>query len=241
MDQATLVDRDIDEGRRVVQTLDQAGFPVVAALWGFFPEAGDWRLLIASPKVNELGPRGAYAAIQQALLKAQVSLPLYRVSAVAPEEPLVTELRIFAGTDPAPFLGGTYLRRAVIGDTYVEGAYVYRAARIIGVSGTIDLWAVVSDRSHKAWTARRCKVTAEDGFIKKIEVQGFDWPQSHAKHGVNAHLSVLANPEKRGSETFGDVQRWNILAGRLRSIETVAKGARIEGYLENSAPSAAPA
>jgi hypothetical protein len=240
MDQAALVDRDMAEGRRVVQALDRAAFPVVAALWVFVPEENDWRLLIASPDVTKLGPRGAYEAIQQALLQATIDLPLYRISAVPPEDPLVTELRIFAGTDAAPFLGGTTLRGTAVGDVYVEGAYVYRAERIVGTSGTVDLWAASPDRPHKVWTARRCKVVVEDGFIKRIEVERGDGPQRHARNGVNAHLAVLTNVEKRGDQTIGDVQRWTILAGRLRSIETVAKGVRIEGYSETASPSAAP-
>jgi hypothetical protein len=238
MDKAALVDRDIDDGRRLVQALDQADFPVVAALWYFYPEE-EWRLLIASPKVGELGPRGAYAVIQQVLIKSGVPLPLYRVAAVNPDEPLITELRIFVGTDAAPHIGSIYLQSEVIGEMYVEGAYVYRAERIIGHSGTKELWSVTRNRSRDVWVARRCRLTFENGFFKKIEVEGGEWPQSSSKNGINARVRILANPEKRGGETFGDVERWTILAGRLRNIETVARGVRIEGFLETPASPAA--
>jgi hypothetical protein len=87
---------------------------------------------------------------------------------------------------------------------------------------------VTFDKSRKVWTARPCKVITEDGFIKKIEVKGYDWPQTHARHGVNAHLAVLTHAEKRDGETYGDAQRWTILAGRLRGVETVARGVRID-------------
>jgi hypothetical protein len=241
MDKVPLVDRDIDAGRRLVQALDQAGFPVVAALWNYIPEADDWRLVIASPRVTELGERAAYSAIQEASYTAQVNLPLFNVSALAPEEPPVEAFRIGAGTDPAPFLGGTSYRRTVVGDTYVEGAYVYRAEHLIAPNGTVELWVAVRDRSRKVWTAHRCKVTAEDGIVKKVEVEGCHWPQRHVKGGVSARLTVLTNPEKRGDKTVGDVRRWHIVAGRLQSIETVARGVRIEGYAENVCPSVAPA
>jgi hypothetical protein len=234
-----LVDRDIDEGRRLIQALDQAGFPLVAALWRFLALEGVWRRLIASPKVREAGPRAAYAAIQDVLRQSPIGLPLHRISAVGPDEPMVTELRIFAGTDPAPFIGSTYLQKAVIGDTYVEGAYIYRAQRILGQSGTFELWSVAPDSTGKAWVARRCKVTVEDGFFKKIEVEGLNWPQTHARAGVNAHLGVLTNVEERAGEAFGDIQRWTILGGRLRSVDTVARGVRVEGL--SAAPSSAGA
>lgn len=239
MDTESLVDREIDQGRRLVQALDQKGFPVVAALWSFLPEEGGWRLLIASPKVNEVGPRAAYAAIQDALLESHIDLPLYRISAVTPTEALVGELRIFAGTDPAPFLGSTYLQKAVIGDAYVEGAYVYRAERIIGTNGTFAFWSVAFNRPRKVWTAQRCKVTVEGGFFKKIDVEGTDWPQSHRGAGIDAYLEVLANPQVQDGEILGDVERWTIRAGRLRSVETVARGARVEGFVGSTPSSAA--
>jgi hypothetical protein len=235
MDQEALVDRDIEEGHRLVEALDRAHFPVVAALWSYLPEEGDWRLVIASPKVSESGPLAAYADIQNLLSGSHIGLPLHRISVVEPDDPLITELRVFAGTDPAPFIGSIPLHRAVIGGTYIEGAHLYRAERVIGQSETRELWGVAPDKAQKVWTARRCKVTVEDGYFKKIEAEGFDWPQTHAKAGVNAYLLVLTNPRERHGKTFGDVQRWTILAGRLRGIETVARGVRIEGY------SAAPA
>src|SRR5262249_5677567 len=208
----------------------RAGFPVVVALWRFFPEEAEWRLLIASPKVNELGPLGAYKAIQEVLIERQIEIPLRRISAVGPDEPLVTQRRIFARTDPAPFIGGTFFQKVVIGEMYIEGAYVYRAERIIGKSGTFELWLAAPDKARKVWTARRAKVTIEDGFFKKLEVEGFDWPQTHAKSGLNAHLGVVTNAEERGGQTFGDVEKWTVLGGRLRSVETVARGVALQGY-----------
>jgi hypothetical protein len=231
MDQKALVERDIDAGRRLVQALDQSGFAAVAALWNYLPEEAAWRLVIASPKVSELGPREAYAIIQDALRKGHIDLSLARISAVSPdEEPLVTELRIFAGTDPAPFLGGTYFLKAVIGHLYVEGAYVYRAERIFAKSGTFDLWCVARDKPRKVWIARPCKVTFEEGFLKTVEGEGVTVPQSHSRGGINAHLDVLANPEERHGRTVGDVQRLTIRGGRLRAIDTIARGVPIEGY-----------
>jgi hypothetical protein len=225
-----LVERDIECGRRLIEALDQVGFPVAAALWRFLPDEEEWRLLIASLRVNELGPLAAYTTIQDMLFKQRIDLPLHRISVVSPEEPLVAELRIFAGTDPKPFIGGTYLQKLVVGEIYIEGAYVYRAERIIGQSGTIELWLANPDKSRKVWIARLAKAAIEDGFFKKLEVEGGDWPHTHAKNGINAHLGVVSNVEEREGQAFGNVDKWTILGGRLRSVETVAKGVRLKGY-----------
>jgi hypothetical protein len=235
MDKTVLVDQDIEGGRRLVQALDEERFPVVASLWLFIPEESAWRLLIASPRVGELGPRATYAIIQGILVKKRLDLPLYRISVVTPGDPLVGELRVFAGTDPAPFVGRTSLQNTVVGDLYVEGAYIYRAERIIGKTGSFDRWSVSPDKDRKVWVARRCKVTVDDGCFKNIEVQDGTWPQTHAKNGINASLGVLINPEQRDGQTFGDVQRWTILGGRLRSVETVARGVPVDGYTETPA------
>jgi hypothetical protein len=239
MDKATLVDRDIEAGRHLIQALDQAGFPVVAAFWNVFSEENTWRLVIASPKVGELGPKEAYAVIQDVLFKSQIDLPLYRISAMNPDEPLVAAIRLFMTTPAAPFIGGVQVQDTSIGDMFIEGAYIYRAASIIGMTGVFDLWAVRPEKSRKLWIARLCKVTVVEGFFKKIEVQGFNWPQTNTTNGISTHLNVLANPAKRDGETFSDVQRWTIIAGRLRSTETIARGVRIEGFVEN--PSSAGA
>jgi len=55
-------------------------------------------------------------------------------------------------------------------------------------------------------------------------------PQTPGRGGINAHLDVLINPEERRGQTIGDVQRFTIRGGRLRSAETIARGVRVEGY-----------
>lgn len=230
MAQEVLVERDVEGGRQLIQALDRAGFPVVAALWKFLPDEGEWRLLIASPRVQQLGPLEVYRVIQEELIKHHIDIPLHRVSAVDLHEPLVSELRIYAGTDPAPSIGGTYLQKVVIGDLYLEGAYVYRAERIIGYSGSFEIWLASLDRGRKVWIARRARVTLEDGLFKKLEVEGFDWPQTHARAGLNTHLEVVTNVELREGQVLGDVDKWTVLGGRLRSVETVARQVPVEGY-----------
>jgi len=225
-----LVGEFVENGRRLIEAIDQAGFPVIAAFWRFLPEEEEWRLFIASPKVNELGPLAAYATIQETLVKHQIDLPLHRISVVSPEEPFAAELRIFAGTDPKPFIGRDYLQNIVVGELYIEGAYVYRAERIIGKSGTLDLWLAKPDKSHKVWTALRAKATFEDGFVKKLELGSGDWPLTHAKNGINAHLGVISNVEVRQGKVFGNVDKWTILGGRLRRIVTAARGVPLQDY-----------
>ena len=224
-----LVERDIESGRFLIEALDRAGFPLTAALWNSLPEESEWRLILATPKVKERGPREVYETVQRVIQSAEVDLPLHRISVVEPDDGLVTELRIFMGTDGAPFIGGTFLHGTMVGDAFVDAAYLYRAERIVGQSGIVEVTTGTFDRPRRVWVARHAKVIIENGFFKTIEIEGGEWPQTQTRDGISAHLDVIVNVERQGDKTLGDVNRWTILGGRLRGILNLAKGVRVEG------------
>jgi hypothetical protein len=47
---------------------------------------------------------------------------------------------------------------------------------------------------------------------------------------------VLSRWEEKRGQTLGDVQRWTVVGGRLRSIEHAAYGVRVEGIVDTRAP-----
>jgi hypothetical protein len=109
-------------------------------------------------------------------------------------------------------------------------AYLYRAERIIGVSGVFRIWTAMPEKGRKVWIAKLGTLTTDDGFVKKLEVTGTAWPQS--KHGINGSVNIVSRIERRDGETFGNVEKWTILAGRLRSVQNVATDTKIEGLTE---------
>src|SRR5262249_36957008 len=153
-----------EKGRRLIEALDQAEFPVVAAFWSFFPEGDLYRLVIASPVVDEKGPRDAYTKIQEVLHKLNLpDLTLDNITAVSPYDPLVIDLRLSRATDGAPYLAPAHLVRVGSGLPY--NAYVYRAERIIGASGVFRIWTATPEKGRKAWTAKLGTLTTENGFL----------------------------------------------------------------------------
>ena len=70
-----LVDRKIERGRRLLKKLDDSPFPVTAAFWYYFPEAEQWRLVIASPTVESQGRQAAYTEIHK-IQRRGVRLPV---------------------------------------------------------------------------------------------------------------------------------------------------------------------
>jgi len=75
MDKATLVEVGEKKGEELIQQLDQSGLEVVAAFWFYVPDSDTWRLYIASPAVDEEGPKAVYERIQDVLTDQGRTIP----------------------------------------------------------------------------------------------------------------------------------------------------------------------
>src|SRR5947209_876884 len=65
MDHVTLVEGQIEDGRKLIATLEQKGFPVVAACWIKTVEDPQWFLYIASPVVDARGGLRSYGQVHK--------------------------------------------------------------------------------------------------------------------------------------------------------------------------------
>jgi hypothetical protein len=118
-----LVDTYIDAGRRLIQALDESGFEIEAALWLYHTEPNEWRLLLALPLVDEIGPREVYRKIQ-AQVSASSLLTLRNVSVVSPEAEIIRLLRGAVKTGPG--ISTIRLSGNVFDGVFVDDALVYR-------------------------------------------------------------------------------------------------------------------
>src|SRR5262245_54444717 len=96
MDQATLVDSQIQDGQKLIDRLIQEGFPVTAASWVKESESGRWYLYIATPVVPpQGGTLEAYRRLNA--VKRQMPQPfwigLFRVKVVGARSPLAEAVR----------------------------------------------------------------------------------------------------------------------------------------------------
>lgn len=125
MDKALLVEKSIDEGKRLIETLDKTEFQVAAALWFYVADSDEWRLVIASPFVDTNGPKAAYSFIQPILAQLEASeISLRNTSVVSPKHQLINLLRIAVGTGPG--ISGIRFTQNIINNTLIEDAYIYR-------------------------------------------------------------------------------------------------------------------
>ena len=120
-----LVEPNIQNGAEFLHELDEAGLPVSAAFWLLNEEAGiPWRLNIASPIYDELGPTETYRRLQDVLRARAHRFDLQDVAAISPTNPTIAALRRLAGGSPD--VAGIRLRGNAGNGIYIEDAYVYR-------------------------------------------------------------------------------------------------------------------
>ena len=126
MDKTVLVERDMQEGKDLIEALDKTEFKVDASLWFYSSDSDEWRLLIASPFVEENGPRKSYGFIRSVLTQPSPpsGISLKNVSVLSPKNQLIKLLKTAISTGPD--MAGIRFTRNVINNTLIEDAYIYR-------------------------------------------------------------------------------------------------------------------
>ncbi len=126
MGQTVLVEKEIEEGKRLIEALDKANFQVEAAMWFYLTDSDQWRLFIASPFAEKNGPKNAYSFIQSVMSKLSepLGITLKDISVLSPKHHLISLLRVALRTGPG--ISGVRFTRNVINNTLIEDAYIYR-------------------------------------------------------------------------------------------------------------------
>ena len=131
MGRTVLVMFPLEAGNQLLDALDKDGFDVRAALWLYYPESDTWRLTIASPLVDKIGPLESYKRIVSKLQGIRETLDpdaneiyMNDVTIVSPTSGLIRALGKVAhvknGERPIR------LTRSAIENIFVDEAYIYR-------------------------------------------------------------------------------------------------------------------
>lgn len=120
-----MVSVDINRGSELLDALERAKVRVGVALWMFSPEYEDWRLVVASRQFDSLDLRDAYRLIHDSLAPSGFTPERAPPIIILPmADPFIRELcRHFGKTKSVE---GMRLGGQMIGDRFVEDAYVYR-------------------------------------------------------------------------------------------------------------------
>jgi hypothetical protein len=96
MDTAVLVKDERDAGWKLLEKLQENGFPMEAAFWMFLPDAEVWRLFIATPLVKTEGSNAGYYRLQGLINTLDVEIAeqfsVSNISLVAPDSDIVKEV-----------------------------------------------------------------------------------------------------------------------------------------------------
>lgn len=122
---AALVSFDIENGKKAVDALDEAGKSPAVALWAKLPDYENWRLVIASDRLNQKSQFSGYSEINEALEKAGIPSHLQPAIYLRPmDSALIKALRRVFGATKDTY--GMRLGGQTFGDKYLEDAFVYR-------------------------------------------------------------------------------------------------------------------
>jgi len=120
----SLTQPDLDFGKRLGAVLREVKFPYQGLFWLYDDERDDWQLVIATSRVDEIGPRGTYLELSQATSKAGGNgFQLTRVTVMSPEDPLYKALRSVFGSTAS--VEGARLRYTTVNGIVVPEAYLY--------------------------------------------------------------------------------------------------------------------
>lgn len=125
MDKTTLVSTDLERGAEVLRTLDAADLTASVALWAYLPEYEDWRLVVSARKLDTRQLREAYRTVNDSLAAGGLDVANIPPIVILPTtDPFVKALRgVFS---KARSVEGMRLGGQMIGDRFLEDAYVYR-------------------------------------------------------------------------------------------------------------------
>jgi hypothetical protein len=115
---------DIDFGRQLWQALrDNKIFPAHGLFWLLDSENG-WRLLVATPRVDEVGRRKAYEELSD-LTRGVVDGASHSllIELISPRTPLYQALRSVFGKTAS--VEGARLGNTQVGGMYIDDAYLY--------------------------------------------------------------------------------------------------------------------
>ena len=125
MDKAALVSVDLEKGSELLDALDRAKLKVSVALWVYLSEYEDWRSVVPARHFDALGLRDAYRRLHDSLADAGFTPEKSPPVMILPmSDSFIKELRrIFGKTKSAE---GMRLGGQMLGDRFVQDAYVYR-------------------------------------------------------------------------------------------------------------------
>jgi hypothetical protein len=127
---ATLSEKQIADGKRFIQALDEAGVVSSAALWFWSATGSAWRYVLASPLVEPNQDMPVKIAAVLALMPQDFAVTRETLRLYPPDAQLVGQLQALMQTGPG--IAAIRMTGNTINGVRIEDAYVYRLNRRAG-------------------------------------------------------------------------------------------------------------
>lgn len=129
MAKEVLLDSDIDAGKNLLKALDENGFNITTAMWFYYSDIEEWKLLLSSPDFNKIKdpnePSRIYTKISQIIndSKDVAITPLESVKILLKNDPLI---KLFGFIISAKGISAIRMKANYLNGIYVEDALIYR-------------------------------------------------------------------------------------------------------------------
>ena len=119
----TLTPSDLEFGHNVTAELKKKKFPYCGVFWLYDDNFDDWRLIVATGLVDEVGPRETYLRLSKITDRVAASdFQLLRITVISPKRPIYAALRSVFGS--AKSVEGARLDNTTVNGFSVT-AYLY--------------------------------------------------------------------------------------------------------------------
>ena len=126
MDPSTLVENQIDEGRRFVERFAVDGNPLQAAFWVETAEDGLWFLYVVTDLIDREGPASAYRAVNASLRKlGELWLTGSEIKVISPGDSVAKDVLSLMSRNTGRL--ATRFEGQTLGSIGVEQVYIYPA------------------------------------------------------------------------------------------------------------------
>ncbi len=167
MDQITLVDKQIDDGRRFVERFAADSNPVRAAFWVKTAEEELWFLYVASDIIDRDGPAAAYRAVHASLRKLGDSwVASSEIKVVSPSSPIAKDVLAIMERYPgrlATHCGGKTLGSMVVEQVYIYPSHVFTLSMANPMTKEEVGQAILQLMSRGSGILNPSRVTLKDG------------------------------------------------------------------------------
>ncbi len=214
MDPRLLVEKDIDAGKHLVETMEARGFPVVAAYWLRRDESDRWslRLAVTGERSNE-ADRALSDANRE--LGDPIRIRWRGLSALQANDPQVVQFRLNAGTPGSPYFAVDGFREYGVGDLSLDAAYIYRAEQLPAWEGVVPVAFAARDRASGTWAAHPGTLTFADGLLVAVACEGVEVRQKVRDGRLKAKFVLVEDEEEKDGLPTGTLTRYEYDHGRL--------------------------